>query len=286
MRELTPNRCTDLRYLLAGPRRSSRAISEACRLAGTAKAEDGTAATFCRALPSPSASSTALVISSTNSGMPSVRSMISCRRVAGSNLLPTTRSIMALISRSVSRLMVRAVTHGRPIQGGSNSGLNVTGSSSTRRVGTLSTIRSNNSRLVGSIPLRVLKNHQHWIRPRQRLHLSHKCLQRFLTALLGTQFERGIASRRSAATATLRSVQHLEADVELCAVGRLACRALLARCHRGQIQRRARFGRWSDKARYRCAAASRNGAIAHAARTRWLRAAPQSAATCPMPGFA
>ena len=52
----------------AGPSRSSRAINEACRLAGTANAEDGTAATVCVASPSPSASSTALVISSANNG--------------------------------------------------------------------------------------------------------------------------------------------------------------------------------------------------------------------------
>ena len=57
---------------------------------------DGIAATVRCAAPSLSASSTALVISSTNSGMPSVRSMMSCRMLAGSSLLPTTRSIMAL----------------------------------------------------------------------------------------------------------------------------------------------------------------------------------------------
>ena len=41
------------------------------------------------------ASNTAFVISSTNSGMPSVRSMMSCRMFAGSALLPMTRSIIA-----------------------------------------------------------------------------------------------------------------------------------------------------------------------------------------------
>ena len=63
-----------------------------------------------RASPSLSASSTALVISSTNRGMPSVRSMMSCRTLAGMSLLPTTPSIMASMSRCASRLMVRAVT--------------------------------------------------------------------------------------------------------------------------------------------------------------------------------
>ena len=61
----------------AEPSRSSRAISEACKLAGTARAEDGTAAAVWRASPSLSASNTAFVISSTNSGMPSVRSTMS-----------------------------------------------------------------------------------------------------------------------------------------------------------------------------------------------------------------
>ena len=43
---------------LAGPSRSSRAISDACRLAGTARVGDGTAAAVRRASPSPLASST------------------------------------------------------------------------------------------------------------------------------------------------------------------------------------------------------------------------------------
>ena len=38
--------------------------------------------------PSLSASNTAFVISSTNSGMPSVRSMISCRMLGGQQLIP------------------------------------------------------------------------------------------------------------------------------------------------------------------------------------------------------
>jgi len=71
---------------------------------------DGTAATVRRAAPSLSASSTAFVVSSTNRGMPSVRSMMSCLMLAGSALLPTTRSIIALTSRCASRLIVRAVT--------------------------------------------------------------------------------------------------------------------------------------------------------------------------------
>ena len=78
----------------AGRSRSSRAMSDACKLAGTAG--DGTAAAVHCAAPSLPASNTALVISSTKSGMPSVRSMISWRILAGSDLFPTTRSIMVL----------------------------------------------------------------------------------------------------------------------------------------------------------------------------------------------
>jgi len=96
---------------LAGlPRRSSRAISEACKLAGTASAGDGIAATARSAAVSLSASSTALVISSRNKGIPSVRSMMSWRMLADSSLLPMMRSIMAPAWCSASRLMTRAVT--------------------------------------------------------------------------------------------------------------------------------------------------------------------------------
>src|SRR5262249_3236300 len=52
-------------------------------------AEEGTEAAVRRASVSLSASSTAFVISSTNRGMPSVRSMMSCRMLTGMDLLPT-----------------------------------------------------------------------------------------------------------------------------------------------------------------------------------------------------
>ncbi len=55
-----------------------RAIREACKVVGTVSAGDGTKATVCRASPSFSASITAFVISSTNRGIPSARSMMSC----------------------------------------------------------------------------------------------------------------------------------------------------------------------------------------------------------------
>ena len=135
---------------LAGPRRSSRAISEACRLAGTASAGDGTAAALRRASLSPSASSTAFVISSTNRGIPSVRSTISAITSAGSSLFPTRRSMMLAASRSPSRLSVRVVTCGWPTHGALNSGRNVT-MSSAGRVLIRSNARPNASKLVGSV---------------------------------------------------------------------------------------------------------------------------------------
>ena len=95
---------------LAEPSRSRRAISDACRLTGTAILGDGMEATVCCAAPSLPASNTALVISSTNRGMPSVRSIMSLRTSVGMSLLPTTLSITVSMSRCANRLSVRAVT--------------------------------------------------------------------------------------------------------------------------------------------------------------------------------
>ena len=64
-----------------------------------------------KALP---ASNTAFVISSTNSGIPSVRSIMSNLMLAGSGLLPVTRSIMAAISQSPSRLTAQDWTATAP----------------------------------------------------------------------------------------------------------------------------------------------------------------------------
>jgi hypothetical protein len=110
---------------------------------------DGTAAAIRHAAPPPSASRTDLVISSTNSGMPSVRSTISAITSAGSSLFPTRCAMMAAVSRSPSRLSAKLVTCDRPAHGALNSGRKVT-TSSTGRVLIRSTIRPNTSRLVGS----------------------------------------------------------------------------------------------------------------------------------------
>ena len=92
-------------------------LSEACRLAGRQRTAMEQRRPVRCASPSPSASNTAFVISSTNSGMPSVRSMMSCRMFDGMSLLPLTPSIMAAMSRSLRRLMATNVTYGRPISG-------------------------------------------------------------------------------------------------------------------------------------------------------------------------
>jgi CheY-like chemotaxis protein len=70
-----------------GCHRSSRAIRDACRHAGTANAEEGTVAVRCSTPPWLSASTTAFVISSTNNGMPSVRSMMSWADVGWQRLV-------------------------------------------------------------------------------------------------------------------------------------------------------------------------------------------------------
>src|SRR5262249_2245025 len=76
------------------------ALRDLCKLAFKRLGDAGVqCATTRSATFSLSASSTASVISSTNKGMPSVRSMMSSRTVAGRCLLPTTRSITASISR-------------------------------------------------------------------------------------------------------------------------------------------------------------------------------------------
>ena len=149
MRELTTHRCSDLCHLLGRaepvePRHQRRMQARRDR-----QCRWGNRSRNLRRFRSPPASKTAFVISSTNNGMPSVRSIMSFLMSAGSSLLPTTRSIRVPTSRCPSRLRARAVTCGYPTQSASNSGRNVTimrtGSGAIR-----STVRPNASRLVGS----------------------------------------------------------------------------------------------------------------------------------------
>ena len=148
---------------------------------------------MCWAASTPSASSTALVISSTNSGMPSVRSTMSCRRLTGKRLLPATRSIRASISRRDRRLIVRAVTFGRPIHGGSNSGRNVT-INSTRRSAIWSQRPTKRFQARRICPMRIFEDHQDRIFAFQRFHLRNERFQRSLPSLRRGQIECRIAS--------------------------------------------------------------------------------------------
>ena len=87
--------------LLPLPARADRAAPSATRADLRERQQTGMERqrlSLCAASSLP-ASSTAFVISSTNSGMPSVRSTMSCLTLAGSDLLPVTRSIRAAISR-------------------------------------------------------------------------------------------------------------------------------------------------------------------------------------------
>ncbi len=95
-------------------------------------------------------SKTLLVNSSTNSGTPSVRSTIWATTSSGNALPPAICSTRAVRSRRSRRLSASIVTCGWPVQGGWNSGRNVT-ISSTGRLRTRSTVRSSSSREVGSI---------------------------------------------------------------------------------------------------------------------------------------
>ena len=94
---------------LAAPSRSSLAISEACRVAGTGRTGDAVAAIEPAASLSSSNSTAALAISSANKGTPSARSAMSLRMLSGNARLPTTRSTNTSISFRVRRLSVSAV---------------------------------------------------------------------------------------------------------------------------------------------------------------------------------
>ena len=135
---------------------------------------------------------------------------------------------MAATSRSASRLMVRAVTCGRPIQGGSNSGRNVT-ISSTRRVRSGPPSDRSTSRLVGSVQCASSKIISTGSCRASASIVRNERLQCSLPALLRGQIERGIAS-------IVRERQHLGKERRVLDRGRglrehahRACRASLLR---------------------------------------------------------
>jgi hypothetical protein len=177
----------------ADPSRSSRAISDACRLAGTASVGVGTEATVRCAAPSLPASSTALVISSTNRGMPSVRLTMSCRMFAGTSLLPTTPSIMASMS-SLRQPIDRENRHVRPSDPGRVELWTERDNQQHTQGPKAVNDPADSFEARGIHPMRVLDDHQHRILPGQRLHLANKRFEGFLPTLLGGQIECGIAA--------------------------------------------------------------------------------------------
>jgi hypothetical protein len=107
--------------LAEGPSRSRRPTNEACKVAGTASDDGGTAdiGTLPRSAP---ASTTALVNSSTKSGAPSVRSTISSTTSGGNApRLPASRCTRVAPSLRPSRFSATTVTCDPPTQGGWNS---------------------------------------------------------------------------------------------------------------------------------------------------------------------
>src|SRR5262249_26334667 len=158
-----------------------RAISEAWRVAGTAGDATGTADN-----PAPliAASSTALVSSSTKSGTPSVRSMISSTiSVENVGALPIMPRMSSSLSSRPKRRRDNVVVFGWSVQGGWYSGRKVAISSTGRR-SIRSTVRSSSSRGGRVGPMQILDNHQHGLAAGQTLELSQQgCERLFLLAL-------------------------------------------------------------------------------------------------------
>jgi hypothetical protein len=208
-----------------GPSRSSRAISEACRLAGPPGRRRNRRGVR-RASPSPSASSTALVISSTNSGMPSVRSTMSCRmfrqRLVADDAVdhgvdfalrqPIEGQRGHMRPPDPRRLEFRPERHDQQ--------------HAKARDPVHEPAERFQARGVG--PMRVLEDHQHRTLACQRFDLAIERFQRFCRRCCGAEFERGIAS-------VVRQRQHLGEERGVLArstvarAARRACRASLRR---------------------------------------------------------
>src|SRR5215467_4115717 len=91
------------------PKRSSRAISEACNVVGIANGGNALSSTYRSASArSKPLSKTVLVNSSTKSGTPSVRSAIWSTSSSGSALLPESCATKVMRSRRSRRLGLRA----------------------------------------------------------------------------------------------------------------------------------------------------------------------------------
>ena len=92
-------------------------------------------------------------------------------------------------------------------------------------------------------PMRIFENHQHGIDPRQRLDLRTKRFQRFLTTELRLNFNRRVASIVGQRQHFGKQRRILAATSSFAPAARQACPFSLAGCHREQSQRRASSGR-------------------------------------------
>ena len=227
VRKLPPDRRSDLREP-PWPNPAGRAAPSAKRASSeepTAQATERRRSTRLAA-PSPSASSTALVISSTNSGMPSLRSTMSCRRLAGKELVAGD-----------------AVDHGvdfalrQPIDGERG---HVRPSDPRRfefrperhdqqRAKTRDPVDRPTERFqAGRVgPMRILEDHQHRILARQRFHLRNERLQRSLPALRPGPDRARDSGHRSAATAFRRTARRPRSRSRSARAPHRACRASL-----------------------------------------------------------
>ena len=155
--------------------RSRRAISESCRVAGTASDDDP-------------ASSTVLVSSSTNSGTPSVLATICSTKSGGSSRPAVTLLMIAAVGSRPSRFSVSRVTCGCP-----PSPCRKVGRAVSRNI----TLELGDAveRLLDQLergrvdPVQVLEQAEHRPRPRQPEELSRQRRQRPRTLLLRREIE-------------------------------------------------------------------------------------------------
>ena len=229
----------------AGPSRSSRAISEACRLAGTASAGDGTAAAVRRASPSLSASKHRFG-----------HFLHEQRNAVGAldDVLPSRQPEVACSRRGVS-IMVADFALSKPVE---REGRDMRLARSTARrtpVGKLrpaargrasirSTVRPSTSKARGIDPMRILEDHQHRVLACQSRQVVRLALPAFFCRrCCGGKVECGIAS-------IVRKRQHLGKErwrpawrSRSAPTAHRACRASLSQCRRAPIRRHVPSGR-------------------------------------------
>ena len=187
---------------LTGCSRSSRAINESCRLAGIARPLNGPPRWYASAVSSSAPdSNTALVISSTNSGTPSLRTAISSSTASGSRFPSLIRSTMSCTAARASRFKTRRVTTGWLAKAAPNVGRAVT-TTSTALPCTRSSASSSISRVVGSIQCASSTTHITGRRPADPISWSTRAAKVRARRCCGVSVSapyRSVASRSSSA---------------------------------------------------------------------------------------